>query len=119
MNANRALWAALMVLSIIGAGVLISGCTPQSKAAVGAAIVGAQDAADSSAAVSLKLPCAMTVGAYHRTLNDIQKAAVDVLCGGDTQAHVTAGDVKTLRNLMAIVEAGAIVTAPLARGTPP
>jgi hypothetical protein len=55
---------------------------------------------DSQARFYSIVPCDMTIGAYIRTLNDVQQQAVWLLCGGDQQTHMTAEDVQAVQDFL-------------------
>lgn len=56
---------------------------------------------DAQARFVLVAPCDMSVGAYHRVLNDVEQRAVDWLCEGDI---VTDDDVEFLRDYIELLE---------------
>ena len=64
-----ALWIPIIILAVL----LLGGCTAGSKAAL-------QDGADTAAQTLIVAPCAMTVGAYKRLDDVLQKTGVDFLC---------------------------------------
>jgi len=47
------------------------------------AIEGKKQFNDGQADLYKQVPCDMTLGAYFRRLNDAERAAVDLLCGGN------------------------------------
>lgn len=51
-----------------------------------------------------QVPCDMTIGAYYRTLNDVEQQAISSLCGGDFKSHVTAEDVQAIQDFMELRE---------------
>lgn len=59
---------------------------------------------DLQAEVLKNAPCETTIGSYHRVLNDLEKQAVDVLCGGDLEAHVTAEDVQKITGFLELLD---------------
>ncbi len=78
---------------------LLAGCTTAQKAALGQGVAAVRQAKDSEAEVLKASVCAMSIGAYHRTNNDLEKRALDVLCGGSWERPVTADDVRVIREL--------------------
>ena len=78
---------------------LMAGCTTAQKAALGQGVAAARQAKDSEADILKAGVCAMSIGAYHRTNNDLEKRALDVLCGGSWERPVTADDVRVIREL--------------------
>ncbi len=70
-------WALLVVIIIV---FTVSGCTAGSKAALQTGIASIQDGADTAAQAMIASTCAMTVGAYKRLENALQKTGVDYLC---------------------------------------
>lgn len=59
---------------------------------------------DSQARFYSIVPCDMTIGAYIRTLNDVQQRAVWTLCGGDQETHMTAEDVQAVQDFLELRE---------------
>ena len=69
----------LYILGLAVAGLIVlSACT-----AIGMAVEKKIEFNDNKARVLKRMPCDMAIGAYHRTLTDLEQAAVDALCGGD------------------------------------
>ncbi len=78
---------------------LMAGCTTAQKAALGQGVEAVRQAKDTEADILKAGVCAMSIGAYHRTNNDTEKRALDVLCGGAWERPVTADDVRVPREL--------------------
>ena len=70
----------MRLLAIIAALVL-AGCSAEHRAALAYADDQAMAFKDTEAAILMRAPCAMSIGAYWRALNTQQRAAVDLLCG--------------------------------------
>ena len=77
----------------------VSGCTTAQKAILAQGVESARQAKDSEAAILKASVCAMSIGAYHRTNSDIERRALDVLCGGEWERPITADDVRRIRKL--------------------
>ena len=75
-------------LAVAGVFLALAGCEliPGSKQYLAAGIQARMDYNNTKAAVLSQAPCDMPVGGYHRMLNDVQKTAVDALCGGDFES---------------------------------
>ena len=67
---------------------LLTACAAflESKALLATGIQARMDYNNTKAAVLSQAPCDMPVGGYHRALNDVQKTAVDALCGADFES---------------------------------
>ena len=59
----------------------LSGCSAEHRAAIAYADEQAKGFKDTEAAILMRAPCAMSVGAYWRALNQAQRSALDLLCG--------------------------------------
>ena len=60
---------------------------------------------DTEAMVFQNAPCAMTVGAYWRTLSSAQRNAVNVLCGGDpTNDELSAEEVRKITDFFELLD---------------
>ncbi len=70
------------ILLLLVAVSALCACTDQQKLALQAGQIEAQGANNSAAQVLRSAPCAMTVGAYFRTLSGLERNAVATLCGG-------------------------------------
>ena len=77
----------------------LTACTGTQKAVVGQGLETARQAKDAEAATLKAAVCAMSIGAYHRANTDIERRALDVLCGGQWERPVTADDLRVLRSL--------------------
>ena len=66
-------------------------CTPAQQLAMDSGIQSAQQAKDSEARLLKASLCAMSIGAYHRINSDLERRALDVLCGGIDGAIFSAG----------------------------
>jgi len=86
---------------------MLSGCTEIGVATTYAenkgiqAVENAKRINDAEARFVLTTPCAMSIGAYHRVLNDVEKRAVDWLCEGDM---ITGDDVQFLKDYIELLE---------------
>jgi ABC-type uncharacterized transport system auxiliary subunit len=92
---NRAkLFAGLLLGAIF-----LAGCTSTQQAVLGQGIEAARQAKDAEAEVLKATVCAMSIGAYHRVNTDMERRALDVLCGGQWERPITADDLRALRAL--------------------
>ena len=83
---------------LLGA-LFLAGCTGPQKTFLNQGVEAARQAKDSEAETLKAAVCAMSIGAYHRTNTDIERRALDVLCGGQWERPVTADDLRVLRSL--------------------
>ena len=90
--------ASLFAGLLLGA-FFLAGCTGAQRAVLGQGVTAARQAKDAEAETLKAAVCAMSIGAYHRTNNDDERRALDVLCGGTWQRPLTADDVGTIRDL--------------------
>lgn len=67
--------------AVTAAALMLAACSAEQRAAINYADDQAKAFKDTEAHVLMRAPCAMSVGAYWRTLNDYQRAAVNSLCG--------------------------------------
>ena len=67
----------LAVLAVL----VLSGCSAEHRAAIEYMGEQARTVNDTEARVLLQTPCAMSVGAYWRALNELERDAVARLCG--------------------------------------
>jgi predicted small secreted protein len=81
---------------------LLAGCTTAQQAIVGQGVEAARQAKDAEAEILKTTVCAMSIGAYHRVNTDIERRALDVLCGGQWERPITADDLRVIRSLEAI-----------------
>lgn len=65
----------------LAAVLFLAGCSAEHRAAIAYADEQAKGFKDTEAAILMRAPCAMSVGAYWRALNQSQRSAVDLLCG--------------------------------------
>ncbi|MFQ5774212.1 MAG: hypothetical protein ACE5GS_06830 [Kiloniellaceae bacterium] len=86
----------MRLFPICAAALALAACTAAQQAAVQGGVEKIKDANDAVALTLIQAACGMTVGAYHRLENPVQKRGVDLLCGGDGQDPLTAGDVERL-----------------------
>jgi len=77
----------------------LAACTGAQQAIVGQGIEAARQAKDAEAESLKATVCAMSIGAYHRVNTDIERRALDVLCGGQWERPITADDLRVLRSL--------------------
>ena len=68
------------VIIVIFAGVL-SGCSAEHRAAIAYAGEQAKAFKDTEAAILMRAPCQISIGAYWRALDEAQRQALDKLCG--------------------------------------
>ena len=68
------------VTIVIFAGFL-AGCSAEHRAALAYADEQAKAFKDTEAAVLMRAPCQISIGAYWRALNEDQRMALDKLCG--------------------------------------
>jgi len=59
----------------------LSGCTAEHRAALSYVEDQAKAFKDTEAMILLRTPCAISIGAYWRVLDEGQRTAVDKLCG--------------------------------------
>ena len=90
-------WTTLAGL-LLGA-IFLAGCTGLQKAVLDQGIEAARQAKDAEAETLKAAVCAMSIGAYHRANTEIERRALDVLCGGEWERPVTADDIRVLRSL--------------------
>ena len=64
------------------AAALLAACTPAQQFALEGGLEGARQAKDAEARLLKSALCAMSIGAYHRLNSDLERRALDVLCGG-------------------------------------
>jgi ABC-type uncharacterized transport system auxiliary subunit len=86
---------------LLGA-IFLAGCTNAQQAIVGQGVEAARQAKDAEAEILKTTVCAMSIGAYHRVNTDIERRALDVLCGGQWERPITADDLRVLRSLEAL-----------------
>jgi len=67
----------------------LAGCTAQQAAVINLGIEKVKTSNDTTATVLIQSTCGMTVGAYHRLENPIDKRGVDLLCGGNGEDPIT------------------------------
>ena len=79
------------------AAALLAACTPAQQLALEGGLEGARQAKDAEGRVLKSAICAMSSGAYHRLNSDLERRALDVLCGGIDGALSSAEDLKAVR----------------------
>ena len=77
--------------------ILLAACTPAQQVALEGGIEAAQRAKDAEGRVLKSALCAMSIGAYHRLNSDLERRALDVLCGGIEGALSSAADLEAVR----------------------
>ena len=82
------------ILAVAATAILVA-CTPTSRAVVEQAVENVKVSENAKARLALQAPCAMTVGAKNRVLNEDEKRHVEALCGGDTERPVTVEDLRS------------------------
>jgi len=78
---------------------LLAGCNAATGAALQQGLVAARQAKDAEAEALKVAVCAMGLGAYHRVNSEVERRALDVLCGGTWERPLTADDLDLLRVL--------------------
>ena len=76
---------------------LLAACTPAQQVALEGGVEAAQRAKDAEGRVLKSAVCAMSIGAYHRLKSDLERRALDVLCGGIEGALSSAEDLEVVR----------------------
>ena len=66
---------------VILAALLLGGCSAEQRAALTYIDEQAKGYENTKAEILLRTPCAISVGAYWRALDERQRAALDALCG--------------------------------------
>ena len=92
----QGLTSARLAGAIFGAA-LVFGCTPGQRLALDGGLARAQGAKDAEAKVLRTSICAMSIGAYHRLDSDLERRALDVLCGGIDGALASADELNARR----------------------
>ncbi len=87
------------VAGLLLGAIFLTACTSAQKAIVDQGLDAARQAKDAEAETLKAAVCAMSIGAYHRANTDIERRALDVLCGGQWERPVTADDLQVLRSL--------------------
>jgi len=98
IRAGRRVRAACRGLGV-GLILLVAACTPMQRLALSDGIDAARRAKDGEAATLKAGVCAMSIGAYHRVNTDLERRALDVLCGGVWTRPITSDDLDALRVL--------------------
>ncbi len=89
----------MRILAILLAFLFLSSCTAAQRAIITEQVKSIQQFNDDEARLLKTQLCAIRLGAYFRVLTDAERRAFDVLCGGQWERPLTAGDVRTLRDL--------------------
>jgi hypothetical protein len=76
-------------------GFLMFGCTPGQRFAVDGGLEAAKRVKDAEAQVLKVSICAMSIGAYYRINSDLERRALDALCGDLDAALASAPDLNT------------------------
>ena len=76
---------------------LLAACTPAQQVALEGGMEAARRAKDAEARALKGALCAMSLGAYHRLNGDLERRALDVLCGGIQGALSSAEDLEAIR----------------------
>ena len=76
---------------------LLAACTPAQQVALEGGREAARRAKDAEGRVLKNAVCAMSIGAYHRLNSDLERRALDVLCGGIEGALSSAADLEMAR----------------------
>ena len=81
---------------ILGVAVLavLAGCSPASQAVLDQAVERVKAGENAKARLALQAPCAMSVGAKNRVLNEDEQSHVEALCGGRGGRPVTVEDLQ-------------------------
>jgi len=93
------LYRAKLYSGLLLGAVFLAGCTATQNAIVSQGIAAVRQAKDAEAETLKASVCAMSIGAYNRVNTDMERRALDVLCGGEWERPVTADDVRALRTL--------------------
>lgn len=75
-------------------GLILASCSQAAQTAIGEGVERIRDAEDNKARLALQAPCAITIGAKNRVLSDVERRAVESLCGGQTERPVTVEDLQ-------------------------
>ncbi len=97
------LYRAKLYSGLLLGAIFLTGCTSAQQAVLGQGIEAARQAKDAEAEVLKATVCAMSIGAYQRVNTDMERRALDVLCGGQWERPVTADDIRALRELGALL----------------
>jgi hypothetical protein len=68
-------------IAVLVAVLMIAACSAERRAALTYVDEQAKGYEDTKAGVLLRSPCAISIGAYWRALDERRRAAVDALCG--------------------------------------
>lgn len=93
------LYRAKLFSGLLLGAIFLAGCTGAQQAILGQGIEAARQAKDAEAETLKATVCAMSIGAYHRVNTDVERRALDVLCGGQWERPVTADDLRAMRAL--------------------
>lgn len=78
---------------------LLAGCGAASDATLQRGLAAARQAKDTEAETLKVAVCAMGLGAYYRVNSEVERRALDVLCGGAWERPLSADDLDLLRLL--------------------
>ncbi len=85
------------LIAMVLASAFIVGCAPGQQLAVVGGMQAAQRAKDAEAQVLKASVCAMSIGAYYRINSELERRALDALCGGLDGALASVDDLTTAR----------------------
>lgn len=78
---------------------LLAGCGAAGEAALERGAAAVRQAKDAEAEALKAAVCAMSLGAYYRVNDAIERRALAALCGGAWERPLTAADLELLRRL--------------------